>query len=294
MKSPQLLRLQQQFLKSLHSSPTPWLLDQIEPAQGFAQPDEVLKIYLHRAMTRTVDPLHHVFCSLRWLLGENAFEILLKRFYAFAPGEPLNAQVLASEFAGYLAELDVAALAELNVDPALLPEGLSLPQALVAGAMFDWRCMWTSQSVSRRSQTVDELLNQLQHRCRCWSRPRLERGTRLCDSGVDLARWNELVKADAPRQPLPMVQRSCDGSVATFLIHAGQDHGVRVRRLAADEARLLNHCDGTHTITSLTHEASFYGQSKAVTLDLLKRLIEEEVIVELQENFKVAALPTQV
>ncbi|CAK22492.1 DNA-binding domain-containing protein [Synechococcus sp. CS-197] len=293
MKSPQLLRLQQQFLKSLHSGPTPWLLDQIVPARGFAKPDEVLNLYLHRAMARTVDPLHDVFRSLHWLLGDEVFDGLLERFYAFSPGEPLNAQLLASEFAGYLSRLDGAALAALKVDPALLPEGLTLPQALVAGAMFDWRCMWTSQANSRRSETVDALLHRLHHRCSCWSRPRLDRGTRLCDSGVDLAGWRELVETKEPRQPLPMVQSSCDGSVATFLIHSTQDHEVRVRRLAADEARLLNHCDGTHTVTSLIHEASFRGQSAEATMGLLRRLVEEDVIVELQEQFKVVTSPTE-
>ncbi|QEY32328.1 DUF2063 domain-containing protein [Synechococcus sp. RSCCF101] len=286
MKSPQLLRLQQQFLKSLHSRPTPWLLEQIQPAQGFAAPDEVLGIYLHRAMARTVDPLHDVFRSLRWFLGTDPFEGLLERFYASSPGEPLNAQVLASEFAGHLAGLDAAALAELKVDPALLPGGLSLPQALVAAALLDWRCLWTSQAPSRRADTAAELIHRLQHHSSLWARPRLDRGSRLCDSGVDLARVCALVEAGAPRQVLPLVEPGCGGAVATFLIHAGPDHAVQVRRLAADEARLLNHCDGTHTIASLTHEASFHGQSAEATLALVKGLIEEGVIVELQERLE--------
>ena len=69
MRSPQIVRLQQQFLASLHSEPRSWLLDQIIPAPAFKDSQEVLKIYLHRAMARTVDPLNQVFHSVRWMMG---------------------------------------------------------------------------------------------------------------------------------------------------------------------------------------------------------------------------------
>ena len=49
MKSPQIVRLQQQFLASLHSQPRQWLWIRHSSA-GFGDASEVLGIYLHRAM----------------------------------------------------------------------------------------------------------------------------------------------------------------------------------------------------------------------------------------------------
>ena len=56
MKSKQLVRLQQQFLRSLHAEPSEWLLNEIEPANGFDSAQAVLNTYLSRAVSRTVDP----------------------------------------------------------------------------------------------------------------------------------------------------------------------------------------------------------------------------------------------
>jgi len=92
------------------------------------------------------------------------------------------------------------------------------------------------------------------------------------------------VDSGSSLRPLPLT----DEETAPFLIHAGPTHGVVVRRLQLDEARLLDHCDGTHTIASLKHEASFHGRSPQETLTLLHRLIEEGVIVELQRSLDTA------
>lgn len=284
MKCTELLHLQQEFLRSLHGTPSAWLMERIQPATGFTDAQEVLDIYLRRAVARTVDPLHEVFPSVQWLIGRRAFDLLMQRFYASSPGEPLSAQVLATEFAGFLggiSEVDLTELAPVESERAGAADHITLSQTLVAAALLDWRCLWVRLAPARAGQVAANLLlRELQHRSHLWARPRLDRGTRLCDSGVDLAEFRRLVEADAPRCPLPLTGQ---GSAA-FLIHAGPTHEVVVRRLQPDEARLLNHCDGTHTIASLQHEASFHGRSAAETLTLVHRLIEEGVIVELQRS----------
>ena len=108
MKSIELLHLQQQFLKALHGGDKSWLLNNIVPANGFANSEEVLDIYLSRAQSRTLDPLHNIFKTLRWLVGENTFNHLLSHFYAQAPGETLNTQSLAAEFECLLFKLELS------------------------------------------------------------------------------------------------------------------------------------------------------------------------------------------
>ena len=76
----------------------------------------------------------------------------------------------------------------------------------------------------------------------------------------------------------------CSDGVSTFLIYANQDHNAIVRPLDTQEARLLNHCDGTHTIASLIHEGKFFDQSKSQTLKLIKQLIDEGVICDLENK----------
>ena len=68
------------------------------------------------------------------------------------------------------------------------------------------------------------------------------------------------------------------------MIYANQNHNDIVRPLDAKEARLLNHCDGTHTIASLIHEGKFFEQSKKQTLGLIKQLIDEGVICDLENK----------
>ena len=145
MKSPQIIRLQQQFLASLHSQPRQWLIDQIIPAPGFKDANEVLDVYLNRAMARTVDPLNDVFRSVRWLVGETAFEHILENFYKQSLGEPLNAQVLASEFANFIGTLSDQQWDQMSSTVRMDPDcTLTRKQALVAAAMMDWRCHWVS------------------------------------------------------------------------------------------------------------------------------------------------------
>ncbi|CAK23734.1 DNA-binding domain-containing protein [Synechococcus sp. CS-197] len=282
MKSPQLLRLQQQFLASLHREPTPWIVDQIIPAQGFTGAEEILKIYLHRAMARTVDPLHDVFKTVRWLIGAEAFEKILEKFYESSPGEPLNAQTLATEFACFLGCIDKSTLDSLSASYSLDITDVNFPQMLLAAGMLDWRCLWAKLAPSRNRKPVQELIQDLHHRCHIWARPRLNRGTRLCVSGVDLEALKALAGTDASKHRLPMVE----GGIATFLIYSDLENQVIVRRLNHEESLLLNHCDGTHTLASLKHEGSFYNYGDMDTINLVQRLITEGVIVDLQSELK--------
>lgn len=283
MKSPQLLRLQQQFLASLHREPTPWLVDQIIPAKGFADAEEILNIYLHRAMARTVDPLHDVFKTVRWLIGADAFEKLLEKFYISSPGEPLNAQTLATEFASFLGCIDKETLDSLSATYSINIANVNFPQMLLAAGMLDWRCLWARLAPSRNRKPVQMLIQELQHRCHIWARPRLNRGSRLCVSGVDLQALRALVGTDASEHHrLPMVE----GGTATFLIFSDFDNQVIVRRLNHQETLLLNHCDGTHTLASLKHEGSYFNYTDLDTINIVHQLITEGIIVELQGDLK--------
>ena len=82
MRSPEIVRLQQQFLASLHDEPKAWLLDQIIAPAGFKDSREILEIYLHRAKARTVDPLKGVYKCLAGVIGDQALNNLIDKFYA--------------------------------------------------------------------------------------------------------------------------------------------------------------------------------------------------------------------
>ena len=283
MKSPQIVRLQQQFLASLHSQPRQWLLDQIIPAHGFNDANEVLGIYLHRAMARTVDPLNDVFKSVRWLIGESAFEKLLEDFYRQSLGEPLNAQVLASEFANFIGTLDQHQWERLSLCVTVDPDSTMTPkQALVAAAMLDWRCHWVSILPNKKSQNTERLHRKLKQKDAIWLRPKLDTCSRLCVSAFDIEDLYRKVSS-APTDS-DRIAQSCSNGPTHFMIHADLNHDVVVRQLKANEGRLLNHCDGTHTVTSLVHEASFYQQSLEGTLKLIHRLIDEGVITQLNDT----------
>ena len=281
MRSPQVVRLQQQFLASLHSKPRAWLLDQILPAPGFADSEEVLGIYLHRAMARTIDPLNDVFKGVRWALGDSSFERLLETFYADSLGEPLNSQVLAVEFGSFIGSLDDARWAKLSLEVKTSGSvAISCGQALVAAAMLDWRCHWVSLIANHDRESHDSLHRKLQHRSSLWLRPRLDRCSRLCISGVDLALLFQLVKDQEESHVIPL---NHDGP-KNYLVHADLNHHVVVRELTEAEDLLLRHCDGTHTMTSLEHEASFFGLSAKDVRSVFDRLIDEGVITNIQDR----------
>ena len=281
MRSPQIVRLQQQFLASLHSQPRQWLLDQIIPASGFKDSKEVLDIYLHRAMARTVDPLNQVFHSVRWMMGPEHFEELIERFYAESLGEPLNSEALSSEFVSYLGSLEEADWVQMSDRVDLQSNcGFSAAVALVAAALLDWRCHWVSLIAHRSTDSSEQLLKKLHHRSSIWQRPSLNRTSKQCLSSVDLVKLQELVNSDADSQAVPV----CPDGPSSFLIYADQDHKPKVRQLNVDEARLINHCDGTHTIASLCHEADFFGRSHAQTRELITSLIKDGVIRALDDS----------
>lgn len=277
MKSLQLLRLQQQFLKSLHSQPTPWLLEQILPAQGFGGcRDEVIGLYLSRAMARTVDPLHNIFSACRWLLGEENLAPLLERFYSFSPGEPLNGQQLAYEFIGFLAAQDDAELAPLL--RSALPPGFRPRQAVVEMAMLDWRLLWAEMAPRRPSPGPQVLLHRLRERSHLWARPRIDRGVRLTLTGFDLTGLHQAIRTDAVVAVLPVLK---DGP-ACFLIQAAPGERAGVSPIDAVRARILSGCDGTRTITALCHQETFFGHPEPETEAILCELVERGILVDLQ------------
>lgn len=278
MKSNQLLRLQQQFLKSLHAGATSWLLEEILPAQGFSKAESVLSVYLDRAMGRTVDPLRQIYRNLSWLLGSHTFETALSKFYAASPGEPLNAQALATEFAAYFGELSDAEVADLLPDlDAATEASCSASQLIGAAALLDWRLLWCSLAPPRHAASQEELLRTLRHRCHLWSRPRLERGSRLCTNLVDLVSLNRYSQEKRNNREIPLCAHP-----STFLIFADNHHDVTVIQVEGLRKRILNHCDGTHTISSLIHEQSFYGTSREQTIHELETMIRSGIIVDLQ------------
>ena len=280
MRSPQIVRLQQQFLASLHDKPRPWLIDQIIPAPGFENAEEILKIYLYRAKARTVDPLNSIYNCLRWLIGEAALHQLIDKFYADSMGEPLNSQTMATEFGAFIGNLSQEEMtkATSDIDDKSGSE-TDLCTAMVSAALLDWRCHWVSMIEHRSEENTAVLHKKLLHRSSMWLRPRMNKTTRLCTSGIALdIFWNK-AQADSSDKSIP----HCTDGPQTFLIHADQTHKPVVRGLNNDEDHLLNHCDGTHTIASLCHEAKFYGRSKEQTFELIRQLIDEGVIRNLDD-----------
>ena len=281
MRSPQIVRLQQQFLASLHSEPRPWLLDQIIPAPAFRDSHEVLQIYLQRAMASTLDPLNQVFHSVRWMMGVDHFEELLERFYADSLGEPLNAEALSTEFVSYLGSLEEEDWVRMANGVILKSDcGFSASMALVAAALLDWRCHWVSLIAHRSYESRELLLKKLHQRSSIWQRPTLNPTSKMCISGVDLVSLKQRVEQDAEPKEVPF----CPNGPNTFLIHADQDHKPQVRLLTSDEARLINHCNGTHTIASLCHEADYFGRSHQQTRELISLLINDGVIRGLSDG----------
>ena len=285
MRSPQIIRLQQQFLASLHSHPRPWLLKEIIPAPGFANANEVLEIYLHRAMARTIDPLNGIFRSVHWLIGEKAFQNLLEDFYRQSLGEPLNSEALASEFANFIGTLTKKEWDKLSLSIEIDPDCTLTPkQALVAASMLDWRCHWVSILPNRTSKDPNSLHKKLRDKGSIWLRPCLAPCSRLCVSAIDIEDLYRHVQAEKAGNA--NMARSCGNGPTNFLIHADLKHNVVVRKLRENEGRLLNHCDGTHTVTSLIHEASFYQQSAQGTLKLMHQLINEGIITQLKNTME--------
>ncbi|MBE9171672.1 putative DNA-binding domain-containing protein [Cyanobium sp. LEGE 06143] len=278
MKSQQLLHLQQEFLKSLHSAPTPWLLDQITPADGFSgNSDEVLRLYLERAMVRTVDPLVGIFRCCRWLFGDDGLHALLKRFYNSCPGEPIAAQPLAYAFIGFLGDLNSTELAAHMV--RAMPPGIEPYQAALELALLDGRRLWAQLAPRRVSPGLKAMLHRFHERHHRWARPRLDRGSRLALSRFDLLQIEEAVMQLRELTQLPVL----DDVPAWFLLHFLPGAGsIEIQRLSPEDARLLSGCDGTMTITALCHQESFFGASTADTEARIVHWIESGVIVDLQ------------
>ena len=280
MRSPQIVRLQQQFLASLHDKPRKWLIDQIIPAPGFENAEEILKIYLHRAKARTVDPLNSIYNCLRWLIGEAALHKLIDKFYADSMGEPLNSQTMATEFGAFIGNLSAEEMRDATSDMDKTIESESdACTAMVSAALLDWRCHWVAMIEHRSEENTVVLHKKLMHRSSMWLRPRMNKTTRLCTSGIALDTFWEKAQANSTDKSIP----HCSDGPKTFLIHADQAHKPVVRDLSNDEDHLLNHCDGTHTIASLCHEAKFYGRSKEQTVELIRKLIDEGVIRNLDD-----------
>lgn len=279
MKSPQILRLQQQFLASLHSNHQPWLLKEIIPAPGFSNASEVLDIYLNRAMARTIDPLQAIFRSVHWLTGTTVYHQILEDFYRQSLGEPLNSEALASEFANFIGQYTEKQWEEISLTVNIDPESLiTQKQALFGASMMDWRCHWVSILPNRIEHDAKTLHARLHDKEFIWLRPMINPCARLCISAIDLEDLYIQVKRDAPDSK--NLVKSCSNGPSHFLIHADLNHQVIVRKLSDQEGRLLNHCNGTHTVTSLIHEASFYQKSAHGTLKLMHQLIDEGVITQ--------------
>ncbi|MCF8135103.1 MAG: DNA-binding domain-containing protein [Synechococcus lacustris] len=282
MKSKELLHLQQQFLKALHGSDKSWLLNNIVPANGFANSAEVLDIYLSRAQSRTLAPLHNIFKTLRWLLGEDTFNHLLSHFYAESPGEPLDPQALAAEFAGLLFTLELSKnnnLKEELFNAVLQPAGATFNplHIIIASALLDWECSRALLAPRRRLLCQEELQRLLLHRSHLWARPRLERGTIICSSLINLVALREVTKQKAPRQAVKTLDKP-----QKYIIFANSSQNVCVESISDTTAQLLQNCDGTHTIASLLQEGFTHGLKHSETISLISHLVNQDIIVDFQ------------
>ncbi len=282
MKSIELLHLQQQFLKALHGGDKAWLLNNIVPANGFANSEEVLDIYLSRAQSRTLDPLHNIFKTLRWLVGENTFNHLLSHFYAQAPGEPLDPQALAAEFAGLLFTLELSKnnnLKEELFNAVLQPaEATFNPlHIIIASALLDWECSRALLAPRRRRLCQKELHRVLMHRSHLWARPRLERGTIICSSLINLTALREFTLQKSPRKAARILD-----TPQKYIIFANSSENICVESISDPTAQLLQNCDGTHTIASLLNEGFTHGLQHAQTISLINDLVDRDIIVDFQ------------
>ena len=280
MKSRELLHLQQQFLKSLHCHPSPWLLAQIQPARGFSGSDAVLSVYLQRAVKRTVDPLREIYAHLRWLIGDQSFEQLVDGFYAASLGEPLEAGQMATEFATFVSELNDDQLnALMQRVPIVGAASTTCRQILVAVIMFDWRWQWVKLAPRRDSRGVDEMLRDFQHRNVLAARPRVDYGTRLMASRLDL-QWllHAAAQQGTPEAPVlyEMPQQ--------YVLYLGDDDTPVLAPIEGMRQRLLSLCDGSHTLFSLIYEQSLYELEHEAVVNEIQALIRQGLIVELQHN----------
>lgn len=282
MKSKELLHLQQQFLKALHGGNKSWLLNNIVPANGFANSAEVLDIYLSRAQSRTLDPLHNIFQTLRWLIGEDTFNHLLSHFYAQAPGEPLDPQGLAAEFVGLLFTLELSKNNDLNEElykAVLQPaEATFKPlQIIITSALLDWECSRALLAPRRRLLCQEELTRLLKHRSHLWARPRLERGTIICSSMINLVALREMIHQKLPREAVETLNNP-----QKYVVFANSSQNVCVESISDTTAQLLQNCDGTHTIASLLQEGFSHGVQYSETISLISDLINQDIIVDFQ------------
>lgn len=276
MKSPQLVRLQQQFLSSLHAEPSTWLLNQIEPARGFGTADNVLRTYLSRAVSRTVDPLKQIYKHVRWLLGERAFETLVSNFYAQSLGEPLSPLTLSGEFASFIEDNFNQHYCDL-LDTPLVDDDQPSTQlnALVIGvALLDWRLNWCELAPQRERMSEEEMLHDLHHRNHLWARPRLDRGTRLFHSIVD---FHSLQQADLSQPRSKGI--SLHQKPEPYIVYSKDSGEVITRMLDETMQRILSYCDGTHTLASILYQEMLFGDSKEAAQDRIKQLISDRVIV---------------
>jgi len=280
MKSIELLQLQQQFLRSLHDAPSPWLLAQIQAARGFSGPDDVLAVYLQRAVKRTVDPLRDIYTRLFWLIGEQSFEQLIEGFYRASLGEPLEAGQMATEFVSYFSSLDDDQLdALLQHGPLAGVAANTRCQILVAVAMLDWRLQWVTVSPKRASRGVAALLRDLHHRNHLASRPRLDYGSRLLASKLDL-QWVLRAAAQQAEPAMPMLYETPQ----QYVLYLAADDQPTVVPIEGLRFRLLSRCDGTHTLFSLIYEQSLYGVEHDAVISEIQALIQEGLIVDLQDT----------
>ncbi len=282
MKSKELLHLQQQFLKALHGGDNTWLINNIVPANGFANSEEVLDIYLSRAQSRTLAPLHNIFQALRWLVGEDSFNHLLSHFYAESPGEPLDPQALAAEFVGLLFTLELSKDNDLNKElfnAVLQPAETTFNplHIIIASALLDWECSRALLAPRRRLLCQEELQRLLLHRSHLWARPRLERGTIICNSLINLAALKEITQQKAPREAVKTLEKP-----QKYIIFANSSQNICVNSISDTTAQLLKNCDGTHTIASLLQEGFTHGLKHSETISLISHLISHDIIVDFQ------------
>lgn len=279
MKSPQLVRLQQQFLKSLHSKPSKWLLNEIEPAQGFGTAELVLDTYLSRAISRTVDPLKQIYQHVRWLLGDRAFESLISDFYAESLGEPLSSIELSGVFAAFIENNFSQQYISLIKFPFCSGDQspISLRPIVIGLAMLDWRLNWCELAPKRTSSSREVLLHELNHRRHLWARPRLERGSRVFNSLVD---FDSLLQADISQPRTGCID--LHEIPKPYLIYLSPAGKVKTIQLGDALFRILSRCDGTHTLTSIFYEEMLFGVSKQQSVEHVRELIGERIIVQFQ------------
>lgn len=273
MKSPTLLKLEQQFLKSLRTDKnSPWLESIIIPAHH-RNTEEVLDLYLNRARTRTIAPFHEIFPACEAIMGSELFDRFVDDFYLHSHCDNVTVLDYANSFMDYLTVVKPEFFEPLI--PTIEEQKIDWSRLLIDVALTEWRLRRAETAPTLRKNDPEELLHRLRVKKLHGYRPKLEHGTRIPFSCYCLIPLTKAHKC--PIEPRHLIA----GERKPYLIWRKPDNQVEIRTISEDEARLLRSCNGHLSVTAILQEETHFGFSREETLDRISEAIKLGWIVSL-------------